>query len=757
MEYFIYLKKTTTNMIKTFRALRVILLLLVSNYKVLLIFLLPNMLVLQAQTEAPSWVQFAEKKESNKLGEATLSDYSYSGYRFSEKEIPDVSAWTKFDVTNYGATPNDANYDDDGIRAAIAAASSSGQPAVVYFPAGKYLVADAANASKPIVINKSNIVLKGAGAGAGGTEIYADQYGDFPWRFHFKADNAASDDLITSISKRINRGDFTIEVQSASALSIGQTVELWHQGVENLEANMPGLSYNPVWNTGNRGVRTLEKHIITSIEGNNVTFKNPVQYNITAEISGAELREYYTIEEVGVEDILFTSGWKNSSEIYTHHGSDFVDYAYRALAFENVKNGWIRNCEIRDWNESLMVEKSMGVTVKNILISGKQGHTSYFARYSYGVLFEDCRDIVPVGFKDAGGQGHGPGMRWSTVNTVFKNCEMQKHQPIDCHGYHPYSNLLDNVYGGSFYNSGGAESAYPNSGPYMTFWNFIHASNYSSKQFDFWDPVNRKTHTYAKPIFVGFQSPGENITFKNEGLNELKDVEAYPKSLFDAQLQLRLYGAYMSASSSKAASLPVNANDRNTQTSWISKDSGADEWLILDLGKAEGIYELTINEPVNIIGDWKLEGFKDGVWETLKTGTHIGANKIIAFDEFVSRKFRFIIVNMKAGEESSSVSIQEFKVSGSNSNVGIFDTRRTNAKFVDIYPNPSSDIIHIEINKEGKKDISIYSSTGKLVWQQSTNHNKVQLSKGSKLIKGIYIIVVTSENNSIQTSKFVII
>lgn len=721
-------------------------------------------LVLQAQTEAPSWVEYADKKESNRLDEATLSDYSYSGYHFSEKEIPDVSGWTRFDVTNYGASPDDEHYDDDGIRAAINAAIASNQPAVVFFPAGKFLVADAANADKPFVINASNIVLKGAGSGDGGTEIYTDKTLDnpsdaaiYPWRFHFKADNNAIDEKITSINKRINRGDFTIEVQDASGLSVGQVVTLYHGGVANLEANMPGLSYKAEWiRIINNGIRTHEKHIIESIEGNKVKFKNPVQYNITADVSGAELRKYYTIEEVGVEDILFTSGWTNSAEVYVHHASDFVDYAYRALAFENVKNGWIRNCEIRGWNESLMIEKSIAVTVKNILISGKQGHTSYFARYSYGILFENCIDEVPVGFNNAGGQGHGPGMRWSTVNTVFLNCKMMKHQSVDCHGYHPYSNLLDNVSGGSFYGNGGTESSYPNSGPYMTFWNFLHDAHFSNWTFDFWNTEVRKTHTYVNPLFVGFRVVQKPVTLKNTGLNELNGEEVYPKSLFDAQLQLRLYGGYMSASSSKEEFLPVNANDDKAETNWTSENDGAGEWLMLDLGKAESVNELTIDETTGGIDEWKLEAWGEGEWQTLKTGSEIGANKVISFERVDTRKLRLVIVSMKNGLESNPVSINEFKVSGDSYYVGIVDQPTINNEFISVYPNPSNELVNIDINFEGNKHIAIYNSVGKLIWQKVTVQKSIQLSKGVELNRGFYIIRIIGNGNHMFTGKMII-
>ncbi|MBD0834799.1 DUF4955 domain-containing protein, partial [Aestuariibaculum suncheonense] len=523
--------------------------------------------IAQAQQEAPSWLDFAQKSENGQLNQATLSDYSYTGYHFSEKELPDVSTWNTISVLDYGAVANDDNYDDAAIVAAISAAEASVVPTVVYFPAGRYKVSSTETENTPIMIRGSHIVLKGAGAGLGGTEIFTDKRGNHPYRFEFKPLSTPNTKITNTAAKRILKGDFEIEVESTNGLSVGQTVELYHQGGENLDANMPGLTYNSIWNVANnnRGVRTLEKHVITKIEGNKVTFKNPVQYTITAEFTGAQLNRYETIEEVGVEDILFTSDWLNYPEDYKHHANDIVDYGWRALKLTNVKNGWVRNCEFKDWNEMLQISTCIGVTVKDIVCSGKKGHSSYYAIYSYGVLFDNCDDIVDQGLSrdNVKGQGHGPGMRWSTTSTVFTNCQMQFDQSIDCHGFHPYGNLLENVYGGCFRANGGAENSYPNSGPYLTFWNFVHDSRYNSVTFNFWDPVNRRTHTYGYPNFIGFTAPdpNENVTLQNTGLNELQGEKAYPLSLFDAQLQLRLYGAYMSASSSKPEYLAKYAND----------------------------------------------------------------------------------------------------------------------------------------------------------------------------------------------------
>ena len=626
------------------------------------------------QKEAPSWVDFAEKKLTGNLATATLNDFSFTGYHFSEKEIPDVSNWNTISVTDFGATPNDTTFDDNAIQAAINAAEASGQPTVVYFPAGKYWVSSETTKTQPITISGSHIVLKGAGKGDGGTEIYADKFneskfgsGSTHYRFMFKPTNTDSND-ITQVTAEIKKGDFEVQVASTANLSVGQYVDLFQKTTDNLEANMPGLTPNTRWTIINRdGIRPFEKHIITKISGNTVTFKNPVQLNMPFS-STTVLKTFQTIEEVGVQDILFTSGWKDYPENFVHHANDIVDYAWQAVFFTNVVNGWIKDCHFKDWNEDIFIDRSMAVTVKNIDISGKRGHTSYFSRYSYGVLFENCFDNADQGLVNGRkGMLHGPGMRWSTTSSVFLNCPMQPDQSIDAHGSHPYANLLDNIQGGKLLGNGGAETSYPNSGPYLTFWNFKHDANFTSRLYDFWfisNTTERRTHTFPNPLFIGFQpGPGENnIRFKNEGVDELRGEQVYPNSLFDAQLQLRLYKGFMSASSSKDNAKAVLANDKKTATFWESNGAGTGEWLMLDLGISTSISDIILREQNSSIKDWKIEYWSENEWKEAASGLEIGSEKKVSFNTISARKLRLKIESMLAGQENNPASISEFKI-----------------------------------------------------------------------------------------------
>ncbi len=73
---------------------------------------------------AHSWTNFVETQKNGT--ESILSDFSFSGYHFSEKEIPNVSGYRYFNVLDYGAIPNDEKYDDEAIQATIDAAEATG-------------------------------------------------------------------------------------------------------------------------------------------------------------------------------------------------------------------------------------------------------------------------------------------------------------------------------------------------------------------------------------------------------------------------------------------------------------------------------------------------------------------------------------------------------------------------------------------------------------------------------------------------------
>lgn len=488
---------------------------------------------INAQQVAPLWTDFVKAKKAGKT--PVLPDFSYAGYHFSEKSIPDLSLKKHFNVLDYGAKPNDAAYDDAAIQNAINAVEKEQEGGVVFFPPGKYLLAADNDSTKHIRIAKSNIVLKGSGSGEGGTEIFQDKMRIHGRQIQFKPLSTSSN-LLTIITKNASREDFWVEVASVSKLKIGQDVIIRHRSEEFTRLYFEPLQLKPVWSRlfGDKGGMFInEIHTIEKIEGNRVKFKNPLHFDLKLVKSAPfELVTYNSIEECGVEDILFTSNWKSYPEEFVHHKNLIHDYAWEAIGMESVKNSWVRNCEFRDWNEGLHIRMGYQVSVLNVNFTGKKGHASVHARTGYGVLIKNCN------FNNA--QHHGAGTGYSAVGTVITQCSLGTDQNIDIHSGLPFATLYDDIEGGVFYNLGGPEPGHPHHAKHLVLWNFQHKSA-KDQHYNFWDLNKRRNYTIAEPILVGFQS-NKKVSFENVGMNQLQNKAVLPKSLFEAQLAFRLTG-----------------------------------------------------------------------------------------------------------------------------------------------------------------------------------------------------------------------
>ena len=485
-----------------------------------------------AQKVTPLWQDFIEAKKKGTT--AILPDFSYAGYHFSEKTIPDVSGKERFIVTDYGAMPNDDKSDEDGIQAAIHAAEKNNS-GVVFFPPGKYLLVADTNQRKQIKISQSNIVLKGSGSGADGTEIYQANMWLNNRLIIFKPIENKSEKLATVV-KDATRESFWVEVNTASSLKAGQDIVLRHKSEEYTRQYFAPLQLKPVWTRlfGDKGGMSItEIHTIEKIDGNKVKFKNPLHLDVTmVKTATWDLFTYTFIEECGVEDILFTSNWKTYPEEFIHHKNAIHDYAYEAVGMEFVKNSWVRNCEFHDLNEGLFIRSGYQVSVLNTHFRGKKGHASVHARTGYGVLIKNC--------SFNGAQHHGAGTGYSAAGTVITQCTLGKDQNFDIHSGQPYATLFDNIDGGIFSNLGGPEPGHPHHGKYLVLWNFHHKSS-KDQHYNFWDMSRRRNYTVAQPILAGFQSDTK-VDFENTGVNETQGKTVWPESLFEAQLQLRLKG-----------------------------------------------------------------------------------------------------------------------------------------------------------------------------------------------------------------------
>lgn len=480
---------------------------------------------------APLWREYVEARQKGET--PFLPDFSYAGYHFSEEEIPDVSGRKYFNVKDYGAVPDDGKYDDAGIQKAIDAAEANPGGGVVFFPPGKFMISPNEDRDNGIRISKSHIVLKGSGSGEGGTEIFQDSMRIGKRQFHFRP-SELQDEKLTIITANAGRESFWVEVADASDLKPGQDVVIRHQSEAYTRLYFDSLPLAPEWTRlfgEDGGMNIREIHTIEKIEENRVKFKNPLHLDIRmVESEDFSLYTYTSLRECGIEDIRFSSNWVNYPEEFDHHKDAIHDSGWCAVSMEYLQDSWVRNCEFRNLNESIFMRAGYKVTIENVVFSGKKGHSTVHARTGYGVLIKNCQFNSDT--------HHGPGTGYGGVGTVVTGCTMQTDQNIDSHSGQPYATLFDNVQGGIFRNIGGPLPGLPHHGKYLVFWNFRHGSTFDF-HYKFWDTEKRRNHTFARPIFVGFQAD-RGITFEDEGLNQLPGKMVEPRSLFQAQLDLRL-------------------------------------------------------------------------------------------------------------------------------------------------------------------------------------------------------------------------
>ena len=501
---------------------------------------LPQKEVLPSNT-SELWRDFLENRASGK--ETVLADFSYAGYEFGEQGVPDVN-YPIFNVCDYGAIPSDGLSDRVAFETAIAAAQKEGK-GIVYVPKGRYNLRSADAPNQSIVISGNNIVLRGEGCGADGSELYMeypnapeneDQLWSCPPLFMFRyvfdkdkefaPDENFVDRQLAEVTADAVRGTHTIEVSTTSGLFIGKRVMLQLKNNDPTLVAQEVAPYEvlPEWtDLVNNGVQVTEYHEIKRIEGNKVTFKEPILYPVVAKW-GWTLHEHSCKIGSGVEDIAFIGNFK---ENFIHHKDAIHDSGFKMLTFLRQVNGWVRRCRFTDVSEGLSVQKSANVSVYSCQITGNQGHSAIRSEASTRIFIGDITD-EPAQF-------HSAGVSKTAIGTVLWRNTTAGNSCFESHSYQPRVTLLDACTGAFIPNhAGGDQSSAPNHLRELILWNYINKNG--SGPFDLWSLNNR----YYLPSFIGFC--GERISFNEEQVtvNESQGSFVYPESLYEAQLKLRL-------------------------------------------------------------------------------------------------------------------------------------------------------------------------------------------------------------------------
>lgn len=570
--------------------------------------------------EAPCFTAF-----KNNPATAVLPDYSYVGYKLGADSIPNVNL-TVFNVTKYGALPDDALEDFDGVQAAVNAAVAAGG-GIVYFPKGKFLMNEQTKRTAGILIPKGNIILRGSGSGTGGTELFINKH--FvptdttcmycpPPLFNFY--NWQAKPLITKLALDVKRGDKQITVVNASTLSVGNMIELKMTNPAATNELLAGLTPYPEWTTTiNTGITINELHKIAAINGNVITLVEPININMTSSY-GWDIYYRQLTQGLGVEDLWFHG---NFQESFVHHKNYIHDRGWYGINLSLAENAFLRRLRFTDMSEGADVSGSYACTVMFLRFDGNPGHFMIENNNGdYGTLLGYIDDAT-----NYPGMWHGPGPSASSSATVLWRYRGGAHSGPESHASYPYYTLVD-ASNCSYTGNGGDGKVLPNHGKDFTYWNTMEIGSRSN--IAFWEnhliPPYGNFVKVVKPNVVGWQG---NSTFDTStiGIYESYGKAVAPESLYEAQLALRLVSIpnwIISAKNVWANYLQTSQWPTNPYTIGTTTQVSTPKLNEVVLTPFEGGFNLSVNA---LNGHYELYSI---------TGVLVKSGELMDYSQFIS-------------------------------------------------------------------------------------------------------------------------
>lgn len=467
-----------------------------------------------SQADRSDPIRILDKSDSNSVANY-LPDFSYAGYNHGVGDLP-ILEGEKIHVTDYGVVPNDDIDDSLGFLEALEDAHKIKGPVVIQLPAGQLLV------SEILQISRSDIVIRGAGSGAGGTELHMPRplqmvdrsnhldelreyllkydkrqreanknidflFSEYSWTGGFiwvqkKGTRAAAyleskDPKPSSLAKALTgtRGETVIRVDKSANLNLGDVIELqWfnRQGEKGaLIDEIYGKAAVGVgshhWTFQDRPL-VRQKTKILSKNGNQVTISDPLLHNIS-DVVPAYLASWDHIQNVGIENLRLTFP---KAIAFGHH----LERGYNGIYFTSVFDGWIKDVTIENADSGILTYNSANVTISDIQTLGdRAAHYSVHAGNVHNMLVRNLTVNNPA--------LHSLSVNTQSTKCVFQNAIVNSVPALDQHSGANHQNLFDNVTvridalrdeNGPFYpiwNGSGAPYWRPGHGRYNTTWN----------------------------------------------------------------------------------------------------------------------------------------------------------------------------------------------------------------------------------------------------------------------------------------------
>ena len=383
-----------------------------------------------------TWLEFKAARDAGDLTTAPVLDFSFAGYNHGESGIPRATGQI-FDVTTYGAVPDDGKDDRPAVKQAIQAASAAGG-GVVFFPSGRFLLSEEEHVEETMTITSANIVIKGSGSG-GPTETILDvKYtpspanpgAEFMWGqktkalFNFDRTGFKSR-RVTNVTLDARKGAFVLTVGDTSEIYSGDQIALTMKNPAATPQLLSGLTVDEGWTALSDGMQVRERHQVSEVlDGTHIKLVEPLMCDIYA-VHGWNVALDGLTPGWGVEDLHLNGGWEVGSK-FLHHNTWLADLGWKMISFKYGMQPYVRRVRITEvTGKPVTFENCFGGSCILTAIEGSQGHSSFTAKtFSYGTLFAFTWD-------DA--QFHGHAASVGAVGTVITNSKVSN-RGLDWHG-----------------------------------------------------------------------------------------------------------------------------------------------------------------------------------------------------------------------------------------------------------------------------------------------------------------------------------
>ena len=457
-------------------------------------------------------------------GTPDLIDFSYAGYKNGEEGIPEDFDYPIYNVTEYGAVPDDNKSDTAAIRAALDAASAGS--CIVFFPPGQYDVLLDDDIKEPFVIVGHHTIVRGSGAqgaGNGGTTIKAHNTIASNSPFLFGTINAEFDwGSKTHVKGSYPSGAKSFEVYNATSLINRKYIAIRGFGLrgEDYEkySSRPMSEFPESYTRIREGITLREYHEIDRIEGNRVYLKAPVVTHLS---NGMSVHWIDLQEGIGFEDLHIDGSF---DEVYEH----LVQGGRGGISLWETAHSWIRRCRISNVIASFFIGHSYGTTAVSNIVDGRFGHnlgSLFGSTYCLTAFLEDYTDR---------GMWHGAAVSHYAAGSVVWHVRGPLVKGPDTHGAQARHSLFDNYICVNHQASGGGRGSLPHHLDGYVRWNNTVFTNIT---FDLWAP---DVHTITQGSVIGYKTLGGLIP--RNAYVEGFGTHVYPNSLYEAQLEHR-FGA----------------------------------------------------------------------------------------------------------------------------------------------------------------------------------------------------------------------